>query len=143
MLPDIDSTLTNISKVTLPGGVVGKVTLGVIIASLCMGGIALTSHNIWLSAGALTLIFLLAATMFWRLISFADRHPQAALLEGAQFLAHEQMQQATKGQPAFIVEPTDRTQPFAVEGPDANLQIALNPDSDIQDEQNNTGRDNH
>lgn len=144
LLSGIDSTLTNISKVTLPGGVVGKVTLGVVIASLCMGAIAVASHNVWLSAGAVVLIFLLAAPMFWRLISFADRHPQAALLEGAQFLAHEQIQQqATKGQPAFTVEPSDRTQPFTVEGSAANPQIALNPDSGVQDEQGNTERDTH
>lgn len=32
----------------------------------------------------------------WKLIDFADKHPEAALLEGAEFLTHEQMKLAQK-----------------------------------------------
>lgn len=129
---NIDSALQNISKVNLRGGVVGKVTIAIIAACLCMALIAWSAQNIWLSAAALACIFLLAFPMLWRLISFADRHPQAALLEGAEFLVHEQLLQATKGHPALTIEPTDRVQPLEVEGPAANPQIALQPDTEAE-----------
>jgi hypothetical protein len=125
---NIDSALQNISKVRLPGGVVGKVTVAVIIASLCMALIAWSVQNVWLSGGALVAVFVLAFTMLWRVINFADRHPQAALLEGAEFLVHEQLLQASKGHPSLTFDVTDRTQPVPVEGPAANPQIALTPD---------------
>jgi hypothetical protein len=125
---NIDSALQNISKVNLRGGVVGKVTIAVIASCLCMALVAWSAQNIWLSAAALAGIFALAFPMLWRLISFADRHPQAALLEGAEFLVHEQLLQATKGHPALTIEPTDRVQPVEIEGASANLQIALQPD---------------
>ncbi len=139
---NIDTALQNISKVNLRGGVVGKVTIAVIASCLCMAIVAWSAKNIWLSAAALAGIFALAFPMLWRLISFADRHPQAALLEGAEFLVHEQLLQATKGHPALPIEPTDRVQPIEIEGTAADPQFALQPD--IEDEptrlENNGGR---
>jgi hypothetical protein len=48
--------------------------------------------------------------LLWRLISFAERHPQAALFEGAEFLAHEQMIMGMKSTPV-LPEPTSVSQP--------------------------------
>jgi hypothetical protein len=48
--------------------------------------------------------------MLWRLINFADRNPQAALFEGAEFLAHEQMRLGTKAVP-ILPKATSPQQP--------------------------------
>ena len=125
---NIDSALQNISKVNLRGGVVGKVTIAVIAVCLFMAFIAWSAKNLWLSTAALVFVFVFAFIILWRLINFADRHPQAALLEGAEFLVHEQLVQATKGHPVLTIDPRDREQPLKVIGNAANPAIASQPD---------------
>ncbi|TXT19439.1 MAG: hypothetical protein FD138_4336 [Planctomycetota bacterium] len=127
---NIESALQGLSKVRLPGGVVGKVTLAVIAVSFAMAAIAWSFQSVWLSAATLGCVFLLAFTMLWRLINFADRHPQAALLEGAEFLVHEQIVLGTKSNPILQIDPSDRMQPEVVEGPAADPRIALSPDTE-------------
>jgi len=129
---DLEGVLQNLAKVKLKGGVVGKVTLAVIVVSLCFATIAWSVKNIWVSGAALALVFLLAFPMLWRLISFADRHPQAAILEGAEFLVHQQLQLGSKAQPIITVDPSDRMQPEPVSGDSANPQLAAEPDSSRQ-----------
>lgn len=135
---NFDRAIDGLSKVTLKGGVVGKVTFAVVFVSLGMVTISWTVSNIWLSAFALVLVFVLAFTMMWRLINFADRHPQAALLEGAEFLVHEQIVHASKLVPYLPAREIEQVQPEAIEGP------AANPDhADVPDQENpslpNTG----
>lgn len=127
---NIDSAINGVSKVTLRGGVVGKVTFAVVIVSLALAAIAWSIANIWLSAAALCMVFTLALVMLWRVINFADRHPQAALLEGAEFLAHEQIVHAAKSLPNFSPQQIEQVQPEAVEGPSADPQLAQRPDDE-------------
>ena len=108
---NFDRAIDGLAKVTLRGGVVGKVTFAVVLVSLAMAMIAWTVSNIWLSAAALGLVFVLAFSMLWRLINFADRHPQAALLEGAEFLVHEQIVHASKSMPTPSVDSAVRFAP--------------------------------
>jgi hypothetical protein len=42
----------------------------------------------------------------WRLFNLADKNPQAALMEGEQYLAHERILIATKNNPEISVEPS-------------------------------------
>lgn len=138
---NFDRALEGLTKVTLRGGLVGKVTFSVVAVSLAIATIAWSARNIWLSSGALAAVFILAFVMLWRLISFADRNPQAALLEGAEFLVHEQIVHATKSNPVLTVEATVQTQPEAIEGSSANPEIADIPDEEeIQNESNGGDR---
>lgn len=94
---DINKLIRNVSQVKLQGGLFAKASIVIIIVSLCLFGIAALTGNVWVSIGAIVLIFVLAFVILWRLINFANKNPQAAILEGAQFLVHEQMQLAAKG----------------------------------------------
>lgn len=89
------------SGVKLPGGVVGKICVVLIVASICILGLALVTRNEWISVAAIAAIFLLVFPLVWRLINFADRNPQAALFEGAEFLLHEQILAASKYDPVI------------------------------------------
>lgn len=129
---NLDRAINGISKVTLRGGVVGKVTFAVVLVSLALMLIAWSMHNIWLSASVVGLIFILTFTMLWRVINFADRHPQAALLEGAEFLVHEQIVHASKSHPSIPIIDIEQVQPEAVEGPFSNPELADIPDEDVQ-----------
>jgi hypothetical protein len=127
---NFDRAIDGLAKVTLRGGVVGKVTFAVVLVSLAMAMIAWTVSNIWLSAAALGLVFVLAFSMLWRLINFADRHPQAALLEGAEFLVHEQIVHASKSMPTLPAREMEQVQPEVIEGPAANPELAEIPDQE-------------
>lgn len=127
---NIDSAFAGLAKVTLRGGVVGKVTFAVVAVSVALAWIAWSAHNVWVSVGAGVLIFLLAFPMLWRLISFADRNPQAAILEGAEFVLHQQIVQAAKGIPS-LPSGEVRMQPEAIEGPAADPILAQQPDQEI------------
>ena len=94
---DIGKLVKNVSQIKLKGGVFEKASRVIIIVSVCIFGIAALIGNIWVSSGAILLIFIFAFVILWRLINFANKNPQAALLEGAEFLVHEQIQLAAKG----------------------------------------------
>lgn len=125
---NIDRAIEGLSKVTLRGGVVGKVTFAVVAVSAALGAIAWSVSNIWLSSAALAMVFALAFVMLWRLINFADRNPQAALLEGAEFLVHQQIVHATKSIPALPLPKLEQVQPERVEGASADPGLAQIPD---------------
>ncbi len=129
---NFDRAIDGLTKVTLRGGVVGKVTFAVVFVSLALGSVAWTVSNIWLSVAALVMIFTLSFAMLWRLINFADRNPQAALLEGAEFLVHEQIVHASKSLPTIPITQIEQVQPEVIEGPSADPELALIPDVEVQ-----------
>lgn len=131
LLQDFSSAMQGVSKVNLRGGVVGKVAITLIAACLSIAIVAWSFHNIWISAFALAAIFILSFTMLWRLISFADRHPQAALLEGAEFLVHEQIVQGAKYRPEIRVDPMDKLQLDSPEISSFDRARALKPDTEV------------
>lgn len=96
---NLQSMLQHVSNIRLPGGMVGKVCTVLIIVSLSMSVIAWSVKLVWVSVLAIILLFLLCFVMLWRVISFADKNPQAAILEGAEFLMHEQLMLGTKANP--------------------------------------------
>jgi hypothetical protein len=110
----LDGMLANVSKVKLKGGVVGKVSVVLIVVSLSMAVIAWSVKVPWISAAALGAVFVLSLTMLWRLISFADKNPQAALLEGAEFLRHEELKLGMKGQPQLPPGDDAEAAPLAI-----------------------------
>lgn len=94
-----------LSKVHLRGGVVGKVTLAVIAGSVTLGSIGVAgSSNPWIAGGAILAILVLSIPLLWRLIGFAKANPQAAILEGAEFLLHTQLTLASKGHGPYTDE---------------------------------------
>lgn len=134
-----DKAIEGLTKVTLRGGVVGKVTFAIIFVSLALALIAWSVKNIWISAAALGAVFALSFSMLWRLINFADRNPQAALLEGAEFIVHEQIVHASKSQAKLTSEDIEPTQPDPVEGPSADPVVAMLPDQELLDSEKKGG----
>lgn len=100
--------LERLSNVRLHGGVVTKVTRVLIVASASMAAIAWSAKLWWVSLMALVFVFGLCFPMLWRLINFADKNPQAALFEGAEFLAHERLTMGTKDAPLVSDESPPR-----------------------------------
>lgn len=128
---DMEKILTNVSSIKLPGGVVGKTSIVLIVASLSMLGIALVVKVAWICAMAISFIFILVGTMSWRLISFADKNPQAALFEGAEFLLHEKIQLAAKNIPNIPDKIEDMKEDKLIIIDQALKEASQKPDQEI------------
>ena len=125
---DIAKVLQTASGVKLPGGIVGKICLVLIVASICIGTLASFSGNRWIIAGGIVAIFLLTFPMLWRVINFADRNPQAALLEGAEFLIHQRILLGSKSNPSIPLETVVITEESREELPPGEEALVYEPD---------------
>ena len=112
MAIDLEKIVQSVSQVKLHGGVVGKVCKVLMVVAVSLAAIALSVRVLWVSVLTAVFVFVISFVMLWRLISFADKNPQAALLEGAEFLVHEQMKLGTKNTPELPVgELQNKTSP--------------------------------
>jgi len=87
-----------LGHIRLARGVVGKTSIVAGIVFLVLGGIAWRIDDALLFAfGAMLLFafFLYLAAMLW----FAHRHPEQALLEGAEIIQYRQQEMAARGFP--------------------------------------------
>jgi hypothetical protein len=135
---DIEKLVKNVSQIKLKGGIFEKASVVIIVVSICLFGIAVSTGNIWVSCGAIGLIFILAFVGLWRLISFANNNPQAAILEGAEFLVHEKIQLAAKGIseiPQSIANLTEET-PIVI---NAKIEKEANIPDSIKGREGNNG----
>lgn len=127
---DIGGLLDKVSKVKLNGGFVGKTSMVIMVVSICFASVGFSSGNDLVKISISAMIFLFASTFVWKLISFADRHPQAALLEGSEFIIHEQMRMGSKSTPAINVLPSDRLQEASVNDEESLAIEARRPDDE-------------
>ena len=100
---DLSGMLKNVSKIKLPGGVVGKTTMAMMVVLLSVVGLAGFSRNDLIIGCTIGMVGLILSIFVWRLINFADKNPQAALLEGAEFLVHEKIAMASKNEPGILI----------------------------------------
>jgi hypothetical protein len=85
------------------GGFVGKLTMFGGVSVVVLGGIALKLHDDRLIFAALVIAALLAFFVVHRVSSFADKHPELAMFEGAEILRWEQMKIEARGVPPTIM----------------------------------------
>lgn len=96
----VDDTFTALKEVAsvirLGSGLLGKsaIVLGLLI--LCVGVAFFRLHDDRYIFGALAFGAVIFFAWFIPIIRFADRHPDAALLEGAQWAQHQRDQMAAK-----------------------------------------------
>jgi len=130
---DLQTMLRKAQKIKLPGGVVGKICWVVVVFCLSVTALAALTRNEWIIGGAVVSMFVLAFSMLWRVINFADKNPQAAILEGAEFLIHEQIVLGSKYNPTIRVgnELPVPAHPVALPAPDV-----MNDDKQVEGGQN-------
>ena len=102
---DFSKVAGNITKVKFPNGIVGKVSLVlVVLIFMSIWGITKIGNEL-LSAVTILIVIIIVFITLLRLIRFADKNPQAALFEGAELLYHEQMQLASKEKGSISFNP--------------------------------------
>jgi len=125
---DITKALESIQRVKLRGGVVGKMTLLLIVVACVLGAVCFTIGN---PHYIIVIVIIVSALVFYgmkRCFDFAEKHPQAAIMEGAEFLVHEQLLHASKETPrieAQLNQEIDHEPPLGQENP-------LEPDRSVK-----------
>lgn len=95
---DIDKALDRVRSIKLKGGIFGKTTTLLIVLCICISAVCIASRVWWL---ALILMVPLMAMVFYALkkcLDFAEKNPQAAIMEGSELLVHEKLMFAQKYQ---------------------------------------------
>jgi hypothetical protein len=104
------------AKIKLGHGVTGKTAyiaafsvIGLIILAVIFA-LAGQYQSALMLAGAMIIVAVLAC---WKIFDFAEKYPQAALLEGAEFVQWTQIQQAAKDPQIIEIKaaPTANTSP--------------------------------
>jgi len=88
LLEKIGIATESIGRIKLGRGVVGKLTTVVIWVVIVVGALAFKLNDLYVTVGAILLIF---AFVFWiakRILKFAHEQPDVAILEGAEFLIY-------------------------------------------------------
>ena len=113
---NFEKTLEIIKSIRLTGGVFGKTTLLLIVLCVCVAAISYKIATWWL---ALFLMIPLMGLVFYslkRCLDFAEKNPQAAIMDGAEFLVHEKIIHGKKGLEELpLVEATTDHHPPPIE----------------------------
>lgn len=100
---DFGKLIKNVSSVKLGKGIFGKTATILIVLIVTFGFIAWSAHNVWVCIGALILITFIVTLILLRLIGLAEKTPQTVILEGAEFILHQQIEIASKGMPTLPI----------------------------------------
>jgi hypothetical protein len=100
-----------IQKIKIPGGMVGKICGVLMITAISAAAMVVATRNIWVALIAIVLLFAVVLILGLKLIDFAKTNPQAALMEGAEFLLHEQITLGTKSRPIILDNADNLTEP--------------------------------
>jgi hypothetical protein len=135
----LDSLTEQFKKlnVKLTGGVFGKTFTLLMVLTVCVGGVALKLDSWFVLCLILPLLALIGYAVK-RVFDFADKNPAEAILDGGQFVAHEQIIQQSKhskiSHERVLLEPENleldhelppaivQAEPLAIEAPDAAVE---------------------
>lgn len=111
----IDKAIDSLKSVRLKGGIFGKTTLLLIVLAVCVSAVALKSSIWWLTLALMLPLILVVTYALKRSFDFASTNPQAAIMDGAEFLQHERIVHATKDLGLLVSEsPTTENPTFQI-----------------------------
>jgi hypothetical protein len=115
-----------IPKIKLPTGTVGKICMMLIAVALAIAAISVSAHDKWIALAALILLTGIVLVLGNKIIDFADKHPDAALLEGKHFLDYAQIDK-TKYTPSRVIDPSDKSDKMSAALPAPDSQALPQP----------------
>ncbi len=90
-MPDFKGLMQLASKVTFKGGLASKICKILMCLIICFTIIVCAIKDIKLTWCIVIILSLIFVYVIWRLFKFADSNPQAALMDGTEFLMHERL----------------------------------------------------
>lgn len=123
--------IASCARVKLPNGLVGKLSKVLFMFVITFGAILTAAvmkcnQNIIIILAILFVAVLLILGL--ALILFASKHPEAALLEGAEFIMHEQMRLAAKNKNEIVFNPNKQSFRTAITDSEKFVELADQPD---------------
>ena len=88
-LEAIKKLLPLASQLKLGKGVVAKIVPVVWVSILVLGAIALKTQNPWLEGAIVAAIIVLCPVLMFKTLSYAERNPGIALLEGGELITFQ------------------------------------------------------
>ena len=130
-----------IKTIKLTGGTFGKTYVFLIVLCICVTSIVNWLGSLWLAGLG---VMAVSANVFYaikRAFDFADKNPQAAIMEGAELLDHERLVYASKS--AGPHQPINLTTEHDVPSlPDTQVFIEDARPTDENSSQTNSAGDN-
>lgn len=118
---NMDKIFQGLTKVSFKGGVVGRTTFIIGLVCVLITAIILFYRTLWFACAGIVVMIVFAFVFLWRLINFADRNPQAAILEGSQLVSLRKIEQSSKNQPCFTASEIVPEQPEPIESSPSDL----------------------
>jgi hypothetical protein len=97
LLKDVGVSQESLESVRLGRGVVGKATFALISIAALLGVVASRLSTGWMLLAVAALGVAVFVVYLFRILSFAEEHPDLALLEGAELVKWKQIDVAAKG----------------------------------------------
>lgn len=116
------------SKIKLPGGIVGKTCYVLMAVAGSLAAIVVAIRTEAVGFAAIGTLFVIVLVVFWRLINFAEKHPEVAILEGAEFLRYQQIELARKGAGVLPSSPPEPSDPTGMLPSPHDIEMAMLPD---------------
>lgn len=110
----LDRLLDSVSKIRFNGGLVGRVCTALMVLMACITALGIASANPWLIGGAMLLLVVVAVPVLLKVFAFAEQNPNAAILDGAEFVKAERLRQSSKGIPEIPVITANKAHPPAL-----------------------------
>jgi len=93
---DIHKAVERTSFVRLPGGIVGKSAYVLISVAAALGTMVFATKSEVVAYVAIAALVITVIPTLWRLINFAERHPDVSLMEGGELLDLHRLRFAQK-----------------------------------------------
>ena len=95
---NLEKGLETIKSIRLTGGIFGRTILLLVVLCVAMTAVSIKVDSWWFSLTFMVLMFGLTTYVLKRCLDFAERNPQAAIMESADFLVHEKIVHGMKGE---------------------------------------------
>lgn len=127
----LEKLMESVSKVRLTGGLVGRVCTVLVVLIVCLAALGIASRNEWVIGGTILLLVVVALPVIYKIISFAEKNPNVAILDGAEFVRAERLRQQSAKNTAVITVTAHEKAPPPLPG--ANHPL-LGPADDAEDD---------
>ena len=130
MNPDdiIKQSTEGASKIKLPGGLVGKTCYVLMAVAGSLAAIVVSIRTEAIGFAAIGALFVSVLVVVLRLIHFAEKRPEVAILEGAEFLRYQQIELARKGTGVLPTSPTEPSDSADMLPSPHDIEVAMLPD---------------
>ena len=94
---DFDKALESIKTIKLTGGIFGKTSKVLIVLCVCVAVVVIKTDSLLFAFFCMAALLGIVIYALKRVLDFAEKNPQAAIMEGAELLVHERLVHGSKG----------------------------------------------